>query len=81
MLNEKFFDINKSGLWNVGTGESRSFREIADAIANKTNSEVTEIPMPEDLKLQYQKYTCADLTNLNKYIQMKWIDVIDWIKR
>ena len=80
-LHEKFFNIDNSGLWNVGTGETRSFREIADAIAEKEGANVIEIPMPEDLKPQYQKYTCADLTKLNKHVNTKWIDVIDWIKR
>jgi len=79
-IHEKFFDINESGLWCIGTGETRSFREIADAIAKKEGADIYEIPMPEDLKSQYQKYTCANLTKLNKVVNMNWIDVIDWIK-
>ena len=81
LIHEKFFDINKSGLWNVGTGITHSFREVADAIAEKENADVIEIPMPEDLKPQYQKYTCADLTKLNKLVNMNWVDVLDWIKK
>ena len=80
-IHEKFFDVDETGLWNVGTGETHSFREIANAIAEKEGADIIEIPMPEDLKPQYQKYTCADLTKLNKVTKMKWIDAIDWIKR
>ena len=80
-VHEYFFNIDETGLWNVGTGETHSFREIADAIAEKEGADIIEIPMPEDLKSQYQKYTCADLTRLNKHISLKWIDAIDWIKR
>lgn len=80
-LHEKFFDINESGLWNVGTGETKSFREIAEAIAEKEGAKIIEIPMPDELKPQYQKYTCADLTNLNKLVNMTWTDAIDWIKK
>ena len=80
-VHAKFFDIDQTGIWNVGTGETKSFREIADTIAEKEGASVIEIPMPEDLKNQYQKYTCADLTKLNKLITMNWTDAIDWIKR
>lgn len=80
-IHEKFFDIDKSDLWNVGTGETRSFREIADAVAEKEKANVIEIPMPEDLKPQYQKYTCANLTKLNNLVNINWIDVIDWINK
>lgn len=80
-IHEKFFDIDESNLWNIGTGETHSFREIANTISKKYNADVIEIPMPEDLKPQYQKYTCADLTRLNKHVSMNWIDATDWINR
>jgi len=28
------------------------------------------IPMPENIKKQYQTYTCADLTKLNKTLEL-----------
>jgi ADP-L-glycero-D-manno-heptose 6-epimerase len=80
-LHEKFFNVEESGLWNVGTGETHSFKEVANAIAKKHNADIIEIPMPEDLISQYQKYTCANLTRLNKHVNMNWINVIDWINR
>jgi ADP-L-glycero-D-manno-heptose 6-epimerase len=60
----KFLDIKQSGIWNIGTGEVKSFREIAESF----NVPIEEIPMPEQLRLSYQKYTCADLTKLNETI-------------
>lgn len=63
---KKFFDINESGIWNLGTGKPKSFKDVAVEIANKYNAKIEYIPMPENLKGQYQTYTCADLTKLNK---------------
>jgi ADP-L-glycero-D-manno-heptose 6-epimerase len=60
----KFLDIKQSGIWNIGTGEVKSFREIAESF----NVPIEEIPMPEQLRLSYQKYTCADLTKLNETV-------------
>lgn len=67
-IHEKFFNVNESGIWNVGTGKSLSFKTIAEEIAENYHAEIEYIPMPEHLKHQYQTYTCADLTKLNKTI-------------
>ena len=60
MLNKKV-----SGIFNVGMGETKSFLQIAEEIALKHNAKIEYIPMPENIKYQYQTYTCADLTKLN----------------
>lgn len=78
---EKFLYNDQSDIWNVGTGTPRSFLELAETIAEKENAQVVEIAMPADLKQQYQEYTCAELTNLEKVVKIDWINVIDWIKR
>ena len=62
----KFLDINESGIWNVGTGKPTSFMDVAKSF----NVPIDTIPMPDILKDSYQKYTCADLTKLNKTINM-----------
>ena len=80
-IHEMFFNVKQSGIWNVGTGTPRSFREIAYAIDEKEDAAIFEISMPDNLKSQYQKYTCADLTKLNEVINIDWIDIIDWIKK
>lgn len=55
-----------SGIFNVGTGIPKSFKEVAVEIAAKYNAQIEYIPMPNILKDSYQKYTCADLTLLNE---------------
>lgn len=67
-IHKKFFNIKESGIWNVGTGYATSFEEVAREIAEKYNARIEYIPMPDDIKNQYQKYTCADLTNLNRVL-------------
>jgi hypothetical protein len=36
-------------------------------VADQYDAKVEYIPMPDDIKAQYQTYTCADLTNLRKH--------------
>jgi len=62
----KFLNTRKSGIWNIGTGTPKSFLQVAEEIAEKYNARIEIIPMPDNLKNSYQKYTCADLTKLNK---------------
>ncbi len=63
-------EIDENGVWNVGTGTTRSFRDIAQEKANQYGALVEEIPFPEHLTHSYQKYTCADLTKLQQTIQI-----------
>jgi ADP-L-glycero-D-manno-heptose 6-epimerase len=62
----KFLNIKESGVWNIGTGNPKSFKQVAAEISVKTGATIEEIPMPNNLKSSYQKYTCADLTKLNR---------------
>jgi len=73
------FDVDQSGIFNAGTGRSVSFATVAEHIANKHNAKINLIPMPENLKGQYQEYTCANLTNLNSVVDMQWINIEDYI--
>jgi ADP-L-glycero-D-manno-heptose 6-epimerase len=66
-VHKKFFNIQESGIWNLGTGQAKSFKEVAESIATKHNAKIEYIPMPENVAAHYQKYTCADVTNLRKY--------------
>jgi ADP-L-glycero-D-manno-heptose 6-epimerase len=53
------------GVYNVGTGASRSFNDIARAlIAELGRGEIRYIPFPDSLRGKYQSFTQADLTNL-----------------
>lgn len=57
---------DKNGIFNVGTGEVRSFKEMASIICEVLNIKcnIKYIDMPEKLKAQYQYYTCADISKL-----------------
>ncbi|NBV46572.1 MAG: ADP-glyceromanno-heptose 6-epimerase [Planctomycetia bacterium] len=56
---------DRSGIYNVGTGLPRSFADMGRIVAEVTGGAAPEvIPFPDDLRGQYQAYTCADLTRL-----------------
>ena len=78
-LHEKMFDVDQSGIFNVGTGMPKSFETVAQTIANKHGASIEYIPIPENIKSQYQKYTCANLTNLNSVVDMQWTNIEDYI--
>ncbi len=62
-VNLWFWQHNKSGIFNCGTGHAESFQAVADAVLNYHESQVIEyIPFPEHLKGRYQTFTQADLT-------------------
>jgi len=74
-------NIKTSDIYNIGTGKAISFYDVANTIANKYNAKIYEIDMPSNLIKQYQKFTQADLTNLNKHVKINWINILDYIKR
>lgn len=65
----KFLNTTQSGVWNIGTGQTKSFLQVAEEIADQYNAKIETIPMPNNLKNSYQTYTCADLTKLNKTLE------------
>jgi ADP-L-glycero-D-manno-heptose 6-epimerase len=56
------------GIFNVGTGKARSFKDLVLAIfsALGLSPNIEYIEMPEYLKKQYQYFTQADITKLRK---------------
>ncbi len=56
----------KSGIYNLGTGQARSFYDLAQTVAKFYSKEakIEFIEMPESLRPQYQYYTQAELKNL-----------------
>ena len=68
MIIEKMLTITNKKIWNIGTGVAKSFMDIANMYANIYNSKIKNIIMPENLKGQYQYYTCSDNENLKKII-------------
>ncbi|MCE5305804.1 ADP-glyceromanno-heptose 6-epimerase [bacterium] len=61
-----FYENNIKGLYNLGTGIARSWNDLANAVfkAMGIAPNIEYIDMPEELKLQYQYATQADLTKL-----------------
>ena len=55
----------RSGIFNVGTGASATFNDVANAIiAWHGKGVVRYIPFPDELKSRYQSFTEADITAL-----------------
>jgi ADP-L-glycero-D-manno-heptose 6-epimerase len=48
-----------SGIYDVGTGQSISFADVAEMISEKTGATIETIPFPEHLKRKYQYFTQA----------------------
>lgn len=57
-----------AGIFNVGSGEARSFKDLATAtfLALGKQPVIDYVPMPETLRDKYQYYTCADITKLRQ---------------
>jgi len=58
---------NISGLYNVGTGNAGSFKELAESViynVKGNNSDIKYIDMPNDLRNKYQYYTQANLDKI-----------------
>jgi ADP-L-glycero-D-manno-heptose 6-epimerase len=58
---------SRHGIVNVGTGQSRSFNDVADAVLEVHGAgKVEYIPFPDDLKDRYQSFTEADIRSLRE---------------
>ena len=59
-------NLTVSGIFNVGTGRSQTFNDVANAVLafHGNKGEKRYIPFPEHLKGAYQSFTQADLTAL-----------------
>ena len=57
-----------SGLFNVGTGKARSFRDLVSAVfhALKLEPKIEYTDMPEKIRGQYQYFTEAKIDNLRR---------------
>jgi ADP-L-glycero-D-manno-heptose 6-epimerase len=55
----------RSGIFNVGTGQARSFNDVANiVIARLGAGAIDYVPLPSTLTHKYQSYTQADLSAL-----------------
>ena len=70
-----------SGIFNAGTGTSRSFQEIAQIFSKRYNTEINYIPMPKKLQQQYQEYTCADMKMLTSKYNKSFLSLEEGMHR
>ena len=66
----RFFDLSCSGVYNVGTGATSSFMDVARQVASETGAEIKEVPMPAQLRRNYQPYTRADMTKTRSALKV-----------
>ena len=77
----RMLNSNASGVFNIGTGDPISFRDVADIVKSTSHSIIKEIPMPKELKGQYQKFTKADNSKLLEIIgEYKWKSVKQYVE-
>jgi ADP-L-glycero-D-manno-heptose 6-epimerase len=59
---------NVNGIFNVGTGKARSFREMIEAMftAMKRPANIEYVDMPDNIRGQYQYFTQADTAQLQR---------------
>ncbi|MEE8557197.1 MAG: NAD-dependent epimerase/dehydratase family protein, partial [Myxococcota bacterium] len=56
-----------SGIYNVGTGNSQTFNDVAEAVLKfHGRGKIEYIPFPEHLRGRYQSFTEADITRLRR---------------
>lgn len=61
------------GVYNLGSGQTTTFAEIAAAVRAGLGLRDDELPveyfqMPDDIRAFYQDYTCADMSNTKKAV-------------
>ncbi len=65
-----YFSTNRTvgGIFNIGTGVTKSWNDVAKAMfkASGRENNISYVPMPDHLKGKYQYYTCA---NMEKFKQ------------
>ncbi|MGB2630034.1 MAG: ADP-glyceromanno-heptose 6-epimerase [Candidatus Omnitrophota bacterium] len=66
-----FTNPRKTGIFNLGTGEARTWNDLAQAMfaahyGRTGEGKIEYIEMPESLRPKYQYFTQADMSNLKK---------------
>ena len=72
--------VNGSGIWNVGSGLSHSFLDIAEEIAEQENVSIELEPVSAEYAKSMRWKTQANLTKLKETIgKRKWLNVFEWL--
>jgi ADP-L-glycero-D-manno-heptose 6-epimerase len=78
-IHKQMMEKQVPGLYNVGTGTATSFQKVGELIAKKYDAKINYVPMPDNLKGQYQEYTCADITKLSTVTDIKFATVEEYV--
>jgi ADP-L-glycero-D-manno-heptose 6-epimerase len=73
-----------SGIFNCGTGKPHSFKQLAETFLDLWQEDATmeTIPFPKDLEFKYQKYTRADISNLETLgFPCNWLSLEEGLRR
>ena len=82
--------FRSSGIFNLGTGRSQPFSDVANAvIAYHGKGKIEYIPFPDHLKGRYQSFTEADIGALRnvgydapfKTVEEGVQDYMEWLHR
>ncbi len=67
--NIKACKSRKNGIYNVGTGEARSFQDIVDTLKNELNIKKEDVCILNPYEKQYQFFTEADISDTRKFLE------------
>ncbi len=67
--NIKACNPRKSGIYNVGTGEARSFQDIVDTLKFELGIEKKDLYIPNPYVKQYQFFTEADISTSREFLE------------
>jgi ADP-L-glycero-D-manno-heptose 6-epimerase len=78
----EFLFNDLGGIYNVGTGEPRTFNDMAKALFVSMNRPVNieYIPMPKDLEKSYQNYTKAEMEKLDSVMKLPYTTLEEGVK-
>ena len=80
-INLFFLENYHDGIYNVGTGTTRSFLDIANIFKDRYGCEIKEIAMPRNLIGKYQTYTKSDNTRINRLYNKRYLSLEDGVNK
>jgi hypothetical protein len=72
--------VNGSGIWNVGSGLTHSFLDIAEYIAEQEGVEIEYEPVSQQELSRFRSNTKANLKHLKETVgKRQWLNVYEWL--
>ena len=80
-MHYRMLDNPATGIFNIGTSDPISFRDVADIVKANSHCMIKETPMPKELKGQYQKFTKADNSKILDIVgEYEWKSVKEYVE-